>query len=217
MCMSVCIHVHQDTTRNRLHVPIEQKYHFEFRYELYGGNLKLKKYFVKWIWIRWTTLCLSWSTVYRIAGNIRWCKLSRNCLSRRNFRGFDLRVTERTMCRKHYACYRTMTSLFRRLFNFSRFLFSRRLIYLRKTHRAKISRYTVCSTQAYLPIDITHFGSGIWSYIFRSAGAVLFETVPATIITSDCRGLPRKKDPKRSRSYLGANASIISMAQQANP
>ena len=41
--------------------------------------------------------------------------------------------------------------------------------------------------------------------------------VPATIITSDCRGLGLKIIPKRSRSYLGAPVCIISMAQQASP
>ncbi len=47
---------------------------------------------------------------------------------------------------------------------------------------------------------ITQRGSAIWSYTLRSAGAILLHSVPATIITSDWRGLARKKIPKRSRS-----------------
>ena len=41
--------------------------------------------------------------------------------------------------------------------------------------------------------------------------------MPATIITSDWRGLGLKTTPKRSRSYLDAPACIISTAQQAKP
>ena len=51
----------------------------------------------------------------------------------------------------------------------------------------------------------------------RSAGAILLVRVPATIITSPCRGLGLKIMPKRSWSYLGAEVCIISTAQQASP
>jgi hypothetical protein len=46
----------------------------------------------------------------------------------------------------------------------------------------------------------TQRGSGIWSYTLRSGGAILFVSVPATIITSLWRGDARKTMPKRSRS-----------------
>ena len=64
---------------------------------------------------------------------------------------------------------------------------------------------------------ITHLGSGIWSYTCRSAGAILFVSVPATIITSDWRGEARKMIPRRSWSYRGVERCIISTAQQARP
>ena len=54
-----------------------------------------------------------------------------------------------------------------------------------------------------------------WSYTFRRAGAILFVSVPATIMTSLCLGLGRKIIPKRSKSYLAAPVCIISTAQQA--
>ena len=38
------------------------------------------------------------------------------------------------------------------------------------------------------PIEITYLGSGIWSYAFRNADAILFVSVPATIKTSACLG-----------------------------
>jgi len=44
-------------------------------------------------------------------------------------------------------------------------------------------------------MEITQRGSGIWSYTFLSAGAILFTSVPATIITSDWRGLALKITP----------------------
>lgn len=49
------------------------------------------------------------------------------------------------------------------------------------------------------------------------AGAILFVTVPATIITSDCLGVARNTTPNRSISYRGAAKCIISTAQQARP
>src|SRR5437763_3878429 len=66
-------------------------------------------------------------------------------------------------------------------------------------------------------MEITQRGSDIWSYTLRSAGAILLQSVPATIITSDWRGLGRKTTPKRSRSYRDAPACIISTAQHARP
>src|SRR3982750_1686040 len=52
----------------------------------------------------------------------------------------------------------------------------------------------------------------------RSAGAIFRERRPATIIKSDCRGLPRKTSaPNRAMSYREALMAIISMAQQARP
>src|SRR6185437_13527048 len=64
---------------------------------------------------------------------------------------------------------------------------------------------------------ITQRGSGIWSYTLRSAGAILLVSVPATIITSLCRGEARGMMPRRSRSYRGMYAWIISTAQHARP
>src|SRR6266571_2095813 len=65
---------------------------------------------------------------------------------------------------------------------------------------------------------MTHLGSGIWSSISRSTGAIFCETRPETIIRSAWRGLGRKSsEPKRAMSYLEAEVAIISMAQQASP
>src|SRR6185295_19625788 len=52
----------------------------------------------------------------------------------------------------------------------------------------------------------------------RSAGAIFRERRPATIIRSDCRGLPRNTSaPKRAMSYREQLIAIISMAQHASP
>src|SRR6478609_2929398 len=52
----------------------------------------------------------------------------------------------------------------------------------------------------------------------RSAGAIFRERRPATIIRSDCRGLPRKTSaPKRAMSYREQLIAIISIAQHARP
>src|SRR6185436_15763953 len=68
------------------------------------------------------------------------------------------------------------------------------------------------------PIEMTHFGSGIWSYTRRMAGAILRDSRPATIIRSDWRGEPRNTSaPKRAMSYRDALIAIISIAQQARP
>src|ERR1041385_5320936 len=88
-------------------------------------------------------------------------------------------------------------------------------------------RSTPCSTAYVLngpptleqaPIEMHHFGSGIWSQMRLSTGAIFKVTVPATIIRSDCRGLGRKTSaPKRAISNREVEEAIISMAQQANP
>src|SRR6185312_12651468 len=51
------------------------------------------------------------------------------------------------------------------------------------------------------PIEITYLGSAIWSYSLRTRSAILKLTVPATIMTSDWRGLPLGMTPNLSRSY----------------
>src|SRR5215468_11649624 len=67
-------------------------------------------------------------------------------------------------------------------------------------------------------MEMTHFGSGIWSYTRRTIGAIFRVTVPATMIKSDCRGLGRKiPAPNRSISKREAPVAIISIAQQARP
>src|SRR5580765_3455212 len=49
-------------------------------------------------------------------------------------------------------------------------------------------------------------------------GAIFSTTVPATIIRSDWRGVPRKTSaPKRARSWRASMTAIISIAQQASP
>ena len=67
-------------------------------------------------------------------------------------------------------------------------------------------------------MEITHLGSGICSQSVRITGAILFETRPAMIIKSLCRGEGRNTSaPKRAISKRDAPIDIISMAQQANP
>jgi hypothetical protein len=63
-----------------------------------------------------------------------------------------------------------------------------------------------------------HFGSGIWSHILRTTHAILYVTVPATIIKSDCLGEKRNtSEPNRDTSYLDAAKAIISIAQHEIP
>ena len=62
-----------------------------------------------------------------------------------------------------------------------------------------------------------HLGSGSCSYKRRIVGAILFVSVPATIIISEWRGDARKIIPNRSISYRLIAAWIISTAQQASP
>src|SRR5579863_10725953 len=67
-------------------------------------------------------------------------------------------------------------------------------------------------------MEITHLGSGICSQSWRMTGAILWETRPAMMIRSDCRGDGRKTSaPKRAMSKRDAPMDIISMAQQARP
>src|SRR5262249_5572211 len=71
---------------------------------------------------------------------------------------------------------------------------------------------------AQAPIEMTHLGSGICSQSWRITGAILFDTRPAIIIRSDCRGDGRNTSaPKRAISKREAPIDIISMAQQAKP
>src|SRR5579883_2730739 len=73
-------------------------------------------------------------------------------------------------------------------------------------------------TVAHAPIEMHHFGSGIWSQMRFSTGAILSVTVPATIMRSDWRGLGRNTSaPKRAMSKREVLEAIISMAQQARP
>src|SRR5437660_12296996 len=67
-------------------------------------------------------------------------------------------------------------------------------------------------------MEMTHLGSGICSHSRRITGDILFETRPAIMIRSDCRGEGRNTSaPKRAMSKREAPIDIISMAQQANP
>src|SRR5258708_24583320 len=67
-------------------------------------------------------------------------------------------------------------------------------------------------------MDMTHFGSGICSHRVRITGAILFDTRPAIIIKSLCRGDGRNTSaPKRAMSKRDAPIDIISIAQQASP
>src|SRR5271167_989978 len=67
-------------------------------------------------------------------------------------------------------------------------------------------------------MEITHLGSGIWSYRRRMTGAIFCDTRPAITIKSDCRGEGRNTSaPKRATSKRDAPMDIISIAQQARP
>src|SRR5437867_11690778 len=72
--------------------------------------------------------------------------------------------------------------------------------------------------EAQAPIEITHFGSGIWSKMRFTAGAIFLVTVPATIIRAAWRGENRRASaPDRATSLRGATMTIRSMAQHASP
>jgi NADH-quinone oxidoreductase subunit B len=54
---------------------------------------------------------------------------------------------------------------------------------------------------AHAPIEMHHFGSGIWSQMRCSTGTIFITTRPATIIMSHCRGLNRiASEPNRAMS-----------------
>ena len=54
--------------------------------------------------------------------------------------------------------------------------------------------------------------------MWRSTGAIFWDTRPATIITSAWRGEARNTSaPKRDMSYRDWPTAIISMAQHASP
>src|SRR3954447_17726894 len=73
-------------------------------------------------------------------------------------------------------------------------------------------------TLEHAPMEMHHFGSGIWSQTRRTTGDIFRVTVPATIIRSACRGEGRKTSaPKRAMSNRAVVEAIISMAQQARP
>src|ERR1041385_6346739 len=73
-------------------------------------------------------------------------------------------------------------------------------------------------TLEHAPIEMHHFGSGIWSQIRLRTGAIFNVTVPATIIRSLCRGLGRKTSaPNRAMSNRDVLEAIISIAQHASP
>src|SRR5579863_5122403 len=68
------------------------------------------------------------------------------------------------------------------------------------------------------PMEMHHFGSGIWSQTRFSTGDIFSVTVPATIIRSAWRGEGRKTSaPNRAISKREVVDAIISMAQQASP
>src|SRR3990172_9749332 len=72
--------------------------------------------------------------------------------------------------------------------------------------------------EAHAPIEMTHLGSAIWSYTWRSTGAIFCDTRPATIMRSAWRGDARNTSmPNRARSLCAAPVAIISIAQHARP
>src|SRR4026207_2459608 len=72
--------------------------------------------------------------------------------------------------------------------------------------------------QVQSPIATHHLGSGICSHSRTSGPAILVVSVPATISTSAWRGLARNGNMlKRSMSFHGVAADIISIAQHASP
>ena len=72
--------------------------------------------------------------------------------------------------------------------------------------------------EAHAPIEMAHFGCGIWSQIFRITGASLNGRRPAQIRRSAWRGEKLIRSiPKRARSNRDAALAMNSMAQQAVP
>src|SRR3984957_1767586 len=73
-------------------------------------------------------------------------------------------------------------------------------------------------TLEHAPIEMHHFGSGIWSHTRFSTGDIFSVTVPATIIRSAWRGDGRNtSEPNRAMSNRDVVEAIISIAQHANP
>src|SRR3954462_10283523 len=71
---------------------------------------------------------------------------------------------------------------------------------------------------AQAPIEMDHFGWGIWSQIRRITGASLNGSRPAQISTSAWRGEKLIRSmPKRARSNRLAAVAMNSMAQHAVP
>src|ERR1039457_6296219 len=71
---------------------------------------------------------------------------------------------------------------------------------------------------AHPPLEIAHLRYGICWYKWRNTGAIFFDTRPAMMIRSDCRGEPRNTSaPNRAMSNRDALIDIISIAQHAKP
>ena len=72
--------------------------------------------------------------------------------------------------------------------------------------------------EAQAPIEMDHFGCGIWSQIRRMTGASLNGSRPAQIKTSAWRGEKLCRSiPNRARSNRLAAVAMYSMAQHAVP
>src|SRR6478736_6357296 len=72
--------------------------------------------------------------------------------------------------------------------------------------------------EAQAPIEIAHFGFGIWSQILRITGASLNGSRPAQMRRSAWRGEKLIRSiPNRDRSNRAAAEAMNSMAQQAVP
>src|ERR671933_1811592 len=72
--------------------------------------------------------------------------------------------------------------------------------------------------EAQAPIEMHHFGCGIWSQIRRITGASLNGSRPAQISTSACRGEKLCRSiPNRAMSNRLAAVAMYSMAQHAVP
>src|SRR5262249_42389100 len=71
---------------------------------------------------------------------------------------------------------------------------------------------------AHEPIEITYFGSGIWSYRRLMTGVILSVGVPAITIRSACRGpWANGITPNRMKSCLEVDAAMNSIEQHASP
>src|SRR4249920_3952018 len=71
---------------------------------------------------------------------------------------------------------------------------------------------------AHEPIEITYFGSGIWSYRRLITGVILSVGVPAITIRSACLGpCANGITPNRMKSCLDVEAAMNSIEQHASP